>query len=181
MQRATLLIGALALVAVGFAGGYFFRGDGTSLGEVDRGTRVESVPTPKSGEVSVATEYPLGESVRSAIGNTTTVHSYEPFEVEGCPQCRPDAGMQFVSVDVEFCAGEEPTTSAPEIFHLEMADKTRYDFGSAGYPRKPEFPFQGTVPPNECVRGWISFQAPQNESPKYVLFDSSSLIRWRIT
>lgn len=89
--------------------------------------------------------------------------------------------MQFVSVDVEFCAGEEPTTSAPKIFHLEMADKTRSDFGSAGYPRKPEFPFQDTVPPNECVRGWISFQAPQYESPECVLFDSFSLIKWRVT
>ena len=181
MQRWILLAGGLALLLVGFAGGYFMRGDGSAIGTVDRGTKVESVPTPKSGEVSIATEYALGESVRSVVGNTTTVHAYEPFEVEGCPQCLPDAGMQFVSIDVEFCAGEQQTTSTPVIFHLEMADKTRYDFGSAGYPRKPEFPIEGTVPPNECVRGWISYQAPQNETPVYVLFDSSSLIRWRIT
>jgi hypothetical protein len=38
-----------------------------------------------------------------------------------------------------------------------------------------------SVAPGECARGWLTFDVPAGQTPRYLVFSSSSTIYWALT
>lgn len=116
----------------------------------------------------------IGSPFTTDEGNTVTVRSFEQpvsGEVVGA-----SAGREFAAVEAEVCAGRRSARVSPARFILEAADGSRYARSYFG-PKEPAFP-DGPVMAKQCVQGWVSFEVPEGERPRYVVFDGSSVGRW---
>lgn len=117
----------------------------------------------------------LGEKFTTSDGNTVLVHIYQ--QPVPATAIEADPGNQFAAVEVEVCAGKRgiPRATA-DSFRLELVDGTRRGRSFFG-PKEPRFA-DAKLPPGECARGWVNFEAPVDERPAYVVFQGSSVGRW---
>jgi hypothetical protein len=117
----------------------------------------------------------MGKKVETAAGNTVVVHSFVSPVGKA-----PAADRLYAAADVEACGGPHATgvTGVQRgFFGVETPDKTAWP--SVNAVKKPELK-PALLRPNKCVRGWVSFIVPKAMKPVYVLFFSSSLIKWKI-
>lgn len=105
-----------------------------------------------------------------------TLHAFEdPARAE--PGVEPASGHRYVAADIEGCAGRDvkAATLNPYQFELQMPDNRRVT-ADVGWRSPPLH--DTTLPPGDCVRGWITFEVAND--PAFVVFASSSIVRWRI-
>lgn len=144
--------------------------------EVDRD--VPARPTASSSTTTTdAGPAPLliGEGTTTRDGNVVKVVSYHQPVPAGAVE--PDPGMEYGAVEVEICAGRRGAPRVtPDGFSVELPDGTRRGRSRFG-PREPALA-EANLGPDECVRGWVSFEVPANERPVHVVFSGSSVVRW---
>ena len=92
-------------------------------------------------------------------------------------------GNKFAAVDVEVCNrdSDAPISMNAFEFALVMPDNTRIQ--PTGLPAvEPDLHNPANLQRGECIRGWISFEVPQEANPAGVAFMSSrgSTARWDI-
>jgi Domain of unknown function (DUF4352) len=99
--------------------------------------------------------------MRHALRAATGISQYQN------PQ---EAGTEFAALDVELCAkGGEAVQVFPGDFTLQMPDNTRRTTKYSG--KEPGF--QSTnLNPNDCVRGWVSYEVPIGQRPREVVLDT---------
>lgn len=121
----------------------------------------------------------MGETAATSAGNEITVRSYEyvpPTDI-----WQPEPGFEYAAADIEACASPDLEGSVdlnPAAFNLQMPDNTRVETDVG--VKEPSLDFT-TLPPGDCVRGFVTFQVPQGETPTYLIFTgSSSIIKWAV-
>ena len=128
---------------------------------------------------SPAPVLPLGQSFTTRIGNTVTAYAFDPSVTGG--ETPPPSGAIRVAAEVQICAGPNPTerTGAnASLFFIETQNRIAYRAVSS--VKQPELK-PGLLKPNECSRGWATFNIPQDAKPAYVLLISSQQVKWQIT
>ncbi len=138
----------------------------------------------------------MGETATLSSGDTVTVYSYEsPLSIDGPLQ--PESGSELSAIDAEFCAGPNATAGASRIqnplnFSLLMPDnspilvngRALVIVGSSLPPLLPSG--SSLIEDGDCVRGYVGFEEPQGQEPKFVLYedverpDSSEPVRWAV-
>lgn len=125
----------------------------------------------------------LGKRFETSGGNSAIAHAYkQPFSAPDRVDLL-DAGNEFASVDVEVCAGANTTNAVttPDLWQLEMPDNRRPKPLTYALPiRDPEFP-NGPLAAGECVRGWVTFQAPKGvRASDVVLASTNPAGKWTV-
>ncbi len=125
-------------------------------------------------------ELAVGETATLATGDTVTVYSYTPSVPPPSQSSQPKSGSEFSVIDAEACAGDTATTINPQSFALQMPDNSRLDptFGSAVEP-----PLNVTnLGAGDCVRGYVTFETPQGQTPSFVLFEQTNVppVKWAV-
>lgn len=138
----------------------------------------ETTAKPALNNAQANADLMVGETARTSAGNEVTVHSYE--SVAPADTFQPKPGFEFQAADVEGCAGPDIEGSAgfnPFDFALQMPDNTRLqsDIGVKEPPLNDT-----TLTPGDCVRGWVTFQVPEGETPTSVIYTASSIIKWAV-
>lgn len=99
-----------------------------------------------------------------------TVISYMPNMQPTNEFLQPKAGTQYAAIDVEGCANQDAAnqvTLNPFDFQLVMPDNTRLQPSFGG----PEPALNhGNLLAGDCLRGYVTFEVPQGQSPKAVLY-----------
>lgn len=141
-----------------------------------RAPRVTPAPDTSANPI-----YNVGYTLSLESGGSLTVRSFES-PVPTPEYMEPDSGKEYSAIEVEWCAGpsreEELEDVRPSSFELQMPDNTRYS--SDVVARDPDLPYTMLLP-NDCVRGWISFQTPQGVKPAFAVFTGTdSVIKWAL-
>lgn len=127
--------------------------------------------SPTSPPSSSPTGLKVGDRTQTPDGNFVTLHNYDPAVTAASSFEQPSPGVGLVAVDVEACAGPNPTGGTasvnPLFFTLRMTDNTTASPDLIGQ-RKPELATQD-LGPSQCGRGWVTFDVPQGETPKYLV------------
>lgn len=134
------------------------------------------------GEVTPATtpaprSFRLGEKAEGG-SSAITVSSLGPVTNE---HFQPDQGMEYRGADIEGCAGPDTDrfSVSPYSFRLQTADGTRIH---PTVPWKVPALNPTELGPGECVRGWVTFEAPAGEVGSVVYeeptFSGGAVITW---
>jgi len=118
----------------------------------------------------------IGESADFA-DRTVTVHAI-PTPATTPEAVKPKRGKQFAATDVEVCAKEQIKENIFD-FELETSDNARL----RGSTRGGQPPFGATdIAPGDCVRGYITYEIPQEAAPTYVHYDGpqNEMARWEV-
>ena len=145
-----------------------------------RTTSIATQPSTQAKTTSANPDLGIGDTSITASDNKLTVHSYESPIPPPDDYTKPDPGKAFAAIDVEGCANPDTNESTglnPYDFTLQMPDNTRLepDIGA----KEPALN-DTTLTPGDCVRGWVTFQVPQGQKPKFVVFTGSSIIKWAV-
>lgn len=118
----------------------------------------------------------LGQRARTKEGNDVEVVAFVQPVTAGV--LAADPGKEFAAAEAQICAGPRGARRVtPESFKVEMPDGTvrgRSYFG----PKEPLLD-DARLAGGACVRGWLNFEVPKGARPAYVVFQGSSVIRWR--
>jgi hypothetical protein len=137
-------------------------------------------PNPTQSESLKVQVYRLGSGAK-AVRGTVTVYAYDPA-VAPTSSARPEAGMKFVAIDAEGCAGpnsDEKTGIDPVLFYLQYQAQPYYPL-SAGV--KQPVLHQTALARGRCARGWITFEIPETVTPQYAFFRSAAgRLAWLLT
>lgn len=136
---------------------------------------VGPVPTAAGGSPSTGV-HSVGDVVFTATGNTVTLHGIEADVAT--PASAPPPGSTVLAVDVETCAKAGATQVGPQLFRLELDDRSSQEAVDAG--RLPAL-LPAPVAKGNCARGWVSFDVPGGRAPSLLVFTGSSVIRWPLT
>ncbi|MDQ3361371.1 MAG: hypothetical protein M3534_06830 [Actinomycetota bacterium] len=131
----------------------------------------------------------LGDTATTAKNGTTlTVISYEsPSMVKGA---MPERGFEFSAIEVKGCAGPNSENSlmqiGPGAFAMRLPDGTRLQpegFGEEAKVKEPALQSMNPLP-DECGRGFVTFQTPTGERPELVLYDEEFVLKnsiaWKV-
>lgn len=130
--------------------------------------------SPSSSQLAV------GDTYTTPRGNQLTVLSYDsPIPA---PQYeRPNAGYEYSAIEVKACANSNLNGKVelnPVDFTLQMQDDTHVE--SDIDIKEPALPLV-TLMPGDCVRGWVTFQTPEGQVPKYVIYDETfNPVKWSV-
>lgn len=104
---------------------------------------------------------------------TVTLHSLEAVQAGASVQ--PHNGNGFLAIDVGICSLTDKASISPSSFQLEMPDHTRRA-PTVGI-REPIL--NQTRLPRDCVRGWVTFEAPVGVSPSFVVYDDGIVLPFK--
>jgi hypothetical protein len=147
-------------------------GCGTSSSSAATSVASDTPSPPATGEI-----VPMGMRVDTTKGHVV-VYSYIPLAA-GPSGPSPAPGDTFGAADIEACAG--PTADAntgisTARFHLQIGKFTL----RASAPAKQPALVDAVLAPNQCARGWLTFELPQGTKPGFIVFQSTKVIGWRI-
>ena len=177
------LIAAAALLLV-FAYG------GVSAAMLGRAPQEAASPSETTTETADNSPLEMGETATLSSGDTVTVYSYEsPVSLDG--PLKPKTGSEIALVDAEFCAGQggqEVTTPILSQIHfsLLMPDNAPVQSRSmGGTGLSPLLPSgENLFEAGDCGRGYVGFEKPEGQDPKFVLYRGSSPLsqpfRWAV-
>jgi hypothetical protein len=118
----------------------------------------------------------LGQRTKTKEGNDVEVTAFVQPVVAGVLEADP--GKEFAAAEAQICAGPRGARRVtPESFKIEMPDgsvRGRSYFG----PKEPLLA-DARLEGGACVRGWLNFEVPKGTRPAYVVFQGSSVVRWR--
>jgi hypothetical protein len=137
----------------------------------DSGLTVISVPM---GQVVA-----LGDASRTGIANarvlSISTHAATPRDRQSIP------GQQLVAVDIEFCAGPQGAVG-PDVSQFYLVLPTGLASPLPGVTTyTPSLEQYDTAAPNQCLRGFLTYEAPSTASPDAVRYtaDPGHLVVWR--
>jgi len=134
--------------------------------------------TPKTGTETTAAQatvpattqassYKVGDTVDTRQDLKITLHDWKLPAQGSSTYDTPPAGSKFGAADVEACARTKATSINPFRFTVQMADNRRIEHGIGG----PRPSLNHTeLQPDECVRGWVTFDVPDTGTPTYLVF-----------
>lgn len=161
-----LVIGAIAVGAVALAG-YGFN---AALGDAgDNGVQVKmgdvpispSEPRKEKEQVPKNQEAMLGTKIEDE-NVSVMIHAVETNFVHDNPYTEPEPGNVWNVFDVEVCnKSQEPNDNYSNSlrFEIAMSDNTRAQVEFTG--KEPSL-HSGVLVPGECIRGWLTFELPQD-------------------
>lgn len=140
-------------------------------------------PSPTPASVPADATFVLGDTVGSAAGNEVTAYLWDknvnwPIDA--------DPGKEFSRAEVGICTGPDlsepiPVNEFAFNWSLEMPNHTRIASESSGFNSDELLSqFNLQLGPNECARGLVIFQTPAGQKPAFVVFSSSSVIKWAV-
>lgn len=149
-------------------------------GTVQQEEIVEATTSTTSATTSTTAPDPaaltIGQRSRTKEGNEVEVTAFVQPVSAGVLE--PDPGKEFAAAEAQICAGPRGARRVtPEAFKVEMPDGTvrgRSYFG----PKEPLLA-DTRLAGGACVRGWLNFEVPEGQRPAYVVFQGSSVVRWR--
>lgn len=127
-------------------------------------------------------DYPMGSTLTTEPrGHKLTVYSYKSPVVSGNRFTQPKDGYIFASIEVQHCAGSGGDQFGPNRFDWEIAliDNTRLRAGSTvSEPQLASSP----LGPNDCIRGWVTFEVPAAATPRHVVYAgvTNGSAKWRV-
>ena len=139
---------------------------------------VSSTPKsePSSSPSFQAKIVPMGTKVETAAGNTVVAYSFVSPVGKA-----PSADKLYVAADLQACGGANasraPTGVQRTLFGVETPDGTVWQ--SVGAVKNPGLK-PALLRPNTCARGWVTFLVPKAPKPLYVVFFSTTLVKWKI-
>ena len=132
--------------------------------------RKRATPSPSPSPSEVA----LGTPVSTNAGNTVTVHAFERLDAKAS-----SARSAVVAADIEACASQSSATAVTRsLFIVETADKKTWP--SVKDVKTPALS-ASLIPPNQCARGWVTFDIPKKSAPQFVVLNSSTVAKWRVS
>lgn len=122
--------------------------------------------------------FSVGDKVSYTDGSTAQVFSYVTKVVSTNQFEQPAAGNTYTAADVQICAGSAVESVNPASFELAMADNTRARETIA--VKSPALHLT-SVGPGDCVRGFVTFEAPLAVAVAYVVYtESRTPTRWKV-
>jgi hypothetical protein len=183
MRKPIIVIG-VASVVVAALGVLYYLGTQTVQESAEKElAEKEPASNPPPAPTAPPRPLALGESVDFEHGSLR-VYDYQD-DVQANTGFGPilEPGNKFSAIDVEGCNRDSDAGISIDAleFSLSMPDNTRVQ--PTGLPAvQPDMHNPVTLQRGECIRGWLSFQVPQETSPTIVLFNSKSgsTARWDI-
>jgi hypothetical protein len=125
----------------------------------------------------------IGKSVTTPQGNVITVYQFQSPVAYGA------AGTVIAAAEVGVCASRTTVVTraggvvvragvSPRFFSVGFTDGTLAEAIVPGVKRPAIV--DGFLSAGQCVRGWVTFRAPEQQHAKYVLLRSLSAVRWQI-
>lgn len=125
----------------------------------------------------------IGQSGRTPQGNIISVFQFQS------PAAYAQAGYVVAAADVQACAASTTVVTqgpgvlvkagiSPRFFSVQFTDGTLQEAQFPGV-KAPALPEQ-LLQPGQCVRGWVTFQIPEQKKVSYVIFRSLSVFRWAV-
>ena len=187
MSRRVLLVGGgvLALIVLLIVGVNIGREtSSTAPTESEQKTTQAEKPKPETTKAKASSktspEIAVGETATLANGAKVIVYSYKPSVPPSNQFSKPESGSEFSVIDVGACAGNAATSINPYSFALQMPDNSRLDpaFVSAVEPRLN----LTNLSAGDCVRGYVTFETPQGQTPSFVLFEQplAPAVKWAV-
>ncbi len=155
---------------------------GTLAASAGESTAATGSASPAAAAATPQSEFVVGDTVVTATGNKLTVYEYLPDVQSKNQFIKPDPGMSYVAFDVEGCSNVEVASINPFDFRLQMPDNSRLQ--PTVSVREPALHSTNIVR-GDCVRGWVTFEVPADQTPKTVNYETSSggraaVIKWAI-
>lgn len=168
--------GGLFLLSVGVIFAAFLALKGLVRMIIDR--RIGLPPTKDAARSDLV----VGDKASIESGGSLTVYTFES-PAASSEYIEPDPGKEYSAIEVEWCAGlsrgEELERVRSHYLELQMPDNTRAS-PRGNRIREPYLP-DTMLLPDDCVRGWITFQTPKGVKPAFVMFTGrESVVKWAL-
>jgi hypothetical protein len=145
-------------------------------GPIDTGT-----PATNQSPAAPTRDFAFGEKSQTQAGNIVTIHAFETDVKSGNQFSQPEEGNMYAAIDVEACAGPTPEKGSMSVnpldFSLQMPDNTR--IRESEHVKEPDLQVTD-LPPNECVRGWNTYEVPAGQKPAFVIYEGTSILKFRV-
>jgi len=145
-------------------------GCGISSGSGEQAKQSWSVKTTRQLAVGESADFP---------DRTVTVHAVSTTPATTPETVKPRRAKQFAAADVEVCAKEQIRENIFD-FELGTSDNRRQLGSTRG--AQPPFGATDNIAPGDCVRGYITYEIPQEATPTYVHYDGpqDERARWEV-
>lgn len=133
-----------------------------------RQSTVQPSPPPAS-----TPEFGVGDTL-DAGSLELTLHAYDAAVSASSEFLSPEPGSVFAAIDVEGCTDANLTGSAslnPFDFRLQLPDNQRLNSSIAAV--EPSLNHTELLA-DDCVRGFVTFQVPEDIVPQYVVYEGRS-------
>lgn len=122
---------------------------------------VEEVPTEQPTAVSENPIGKVGETVTQGgysitLANVETATQYGDFMTAG-------TGNKFLAVEIVIRSGADSGVNV-NPFYAKVKDSSGYEYTTNLLGKEPALQSQNDLPNGELVRGWITFEVPENAS-----------------
>lgn len=142
------------------------------------GSAIHSIVTPHNANVGQSMSVsPVTDGI-----NRVTVFSLNQAVTPESPDVQADRGNQFDVADVQMCASASGSSLSDSFifWDLKLADGTEEPWSSQ-IVKAPDLSDSSTIPPNGCVRGFVSFEVPAGSTPQQVIFRPSVIQTYQWT
>lgn len=117
---------------------------------VEQPTAVPENPIGKVGETVTQGGYSI------TLANVETATQYSDFITAA-------AGNKFLSVEIVVQSGAASDVSVNPLY-AKIKDSSGYEYTTSLLGKEPALKSQNDLPNGELVRGWITFEVPENAS-----------------
>ncbi|MFG2144120.1 DUF4352 domain-containing protein [Streptomyces sp. NPDC048696] len=142
-----------------------------------------SAPTP-SGPVALGASQKARLADKAATLNAIAVSYRQPDKTMDPPGASLGMaeGSIWARLDAKVCSTSpngtgQPISVSAADWHLSFSDGTQAEPTglTGGDIPKPEFPYDGTISPGQCVRGLIMLPVPPKQRPARIVYKPRSL------
>jgi opacity protein-like surface antigen len=182
LKRFTILAGAVAAAGLLSAACAAEEPTATKVGEASQAGSVETTASTAKPAAPKQTDFKVGDKVE-AKGNVITVYGVAPYTSDN-QFMKPEAGMRWMAVDVEACAGPDAKDFSvnPFEFELQLADNTRAEPNMLG--KDPSLNHT-ELSAGDCVRGFVSYEVPNGKNPVKFIYNEMSFfggakVKWAL-
>jgi tellurium resistance protein TerD len=149
-----------------------------SSGPPAPGADPTSSPTRTAGK-SVPVK---GGRATMANGAWVNVHAYEA-PVPPPAYARLEPGHELFAIEVEAYSGPNPNDYLNHFqmsdFNLQMPDNTRIRTASLVSAAKKPALYNNPLAPDDGIRGWVTFEKPKGEEPKFAVYQTfAGVFKW---
>jgi|SRR5215203_1831430 len=184
MRKPIIVVGVALLVVVALGAAYYLGSQTVrETAEKESVDKEQPASSPPPAPREPSRPLAIGETAQFEHG-TVRVYSYQDdVQANTGFESILQPGNKFAAIDVESCNRDSDAPIGVDAFEfaLVMPDNTRIQ--PTGLPAvEPDLHNLATLQRGECIRGWISFEVPQESNPAGVAFMSNrgSTARWDI-
>ncbi len=141
-----------------------------NLSEVSKALADENLKKQSESEAAKSKNAKFGERVNIFEGWYLTVNAPQPYTSTGYSQ--PKDGDKYMTIEVTYeNSGSTAGTYDPSNFELKDAEDHRYKRDYSG--KEPQLN-DGTLPPNQKAKGYITYEIPTTAKISQVIYSSSA-------